>query len=200
MKQGLNQSGEFTQSSKANFIHLRGMLFAEYNIIYRVNDCYSIKDLSEVALKHQLLFQKFENETQQMNLVLVDSIFPTILSDLAIEVLTKRISLLKEYINLERKFILFCEGQDQQYYKYKFQTFIHYLAFSNINGVEVCKGEIYMDKVYYKKNNQQEIDYYPIYRLKELQNILLEEMLVRIDFSKSQIRNKEATICLQIFV
>ncbi len=189
----------FMQSKKANFIHLKEVLFAEYNIIYRVNDCYSIKNLSKITLKQQLLFQKFENKNQQMNLVLVDSIFPNILSDLVVEILTKRISSFDEYINLKRNYFLFGEEQDKQYYKYKFQTFIHYLAFSNISGFKVCKGEIYADKVYYKKKNDQEIEYYPIYSLKELQNMLLDKIKVKVNHSKSSIFNKEANICLQIF-
>ncbi len=199
MKQSVKQTAAFIQSSKSNFIHLKGNLFAEYHIIYRVNDCYSINDLSKVRLEHQLLFQKFENVTQQMNLVLVDSIFPNILSDLTVGVLIKRISSFDEYINLKRNFILFDDKRDKQYYKYKFQTFIHYLAFSNISGLEVCNGEINTNKVYYKKNNQAEIDYYPIYRLKELQNMLLDKMTVKINHSKSHIFNNEANVCLQMF-
>jgi hypothetical protein len=50
------------------FIKLHNTIFAEYNIIYHINDNFSIRELSEFLNKYQLLFIKFENKVQQLNL------------------------------------------------------------------------------------------------------------------------------------
>ncbi|HWY12140.1 MAG TPA: HpaII family restriction endonuclease [Bacteroidia bacterium] len=185
---------------KLDFIHLKAKIFGEYNIIYHINDCYNIKSLDRVTSKHQLLFQKFENRIQQINLILVDSVFPNILSDLALEILIKKISSFNEYIRLRKDFILFNRAKDQYYYRYKFNSFIHYLTFSDINESQVCSGEIYTDRVYYKKSKRQGIEYYPIYCLYKIQKMLLGKMKIKIDYYKSYISNQEANICLQLFI
>lgn len=181
------------------FIHLKGKVFAEYNIIYRVNDGYNIKNLDRLTEKHQLLFQKFESKIQQMNLILVDSIFPNILADLILEVLLKKISFFNEYINLEKDSVMVTREWQRKFYQYKFNTFIHYLTFSNIQGHEVCKGEIYRDRVYYKKGKEG-IDYYPIYCLNDIHKMLLNQIKIRINYAKSNIMKQEASISLEIYL
>lgn len=183
---------------KLDFIHLKGKVFGEYNIIYRINDSYNIKDLDRVTSKHQLLFQKFENKIQQMNLILVDSVFSNILADLALEVLLGKISSFNEYVDLRKDSIMISREWDRKFYKYKLQTFIHYLAFSNISEPQVCKGEIYRDRVYYGKGSSNEIEYYPIYCLHKIQKMLLKQMKVKINWKKSHVLGQEANICLEI--
>lgn len=180
------------------FIHLKGRIFAEYNIIYRVNDCYNIKNLDRVTGKHQLHFQKFQSKIQQLNLIIVDSIFSNILADFTSEVLLKKVSSINEYVNLKKDSIMISREWDRKFYRYKFQTFVHYLTLSNIHTKEVCKGEIYTDRVYYKKSNEG-IDYYPIYCLHKFQEVLLEQMKLKVNYSKSYIFNQEANVCLEIF-
>lgn len=181
------------------FIHLKGKIFAEYNIIYRVNDCYNIKNLDRVTGKHQLLFQKFENKIQQFNLIIVDSVFSNIIADFTLEILLTEISSFNEYINLRKDSIMVSREWDRKFYRYKFNTFIHYLTFSNIHTKEVCKGEIYQDIVYCKKGRDRRIDYYPIYCLSEIQKMFLQQMKIQINHSKSYIINQEANVCLEMF-
>lgn len=183
---------------KLDFIHLKGNVFAEYNIIYRVNDCYKIKNFNKVTGKHQLLFQKFENKIQQLNLILVDSIFSNVLADFALEVLLNKISSFNEYINLRKDSVMISREWDRNFYTYKFDTFIHYLTFSNIHTDEVCKGEIYLNRIYYKRDNQNRIEYYPIYCLSDIQKMLLNQIKIRINYAKSHIIKQEASICLEI--
>lgn len=181
---------------KLDFIHLKGKIFGEYNIIYRINDCYSIKELDKIVAKDQLLFQKYGSKIQQFNIIIVDSVFPAILADLTLEVLLKKISSFNEYINLKKDSIIISRRWDQEFYRYKFQTFIHYFAFSNIHTQEICKGEIDTERVYYKKSNDG-VEYYPIYCLHQFQEMLLGQMEIKVDYSKSFIFNQEASICLQ---
>jgi len=54
-----------------------------------------------------LLFQKFENKIQQMNLVLVDSYFPIILADLPLEVFINRVESFTEYIEANKSLSVF---------------------------------------------------------------------------------------------
>ncbi len=183
-----------------DFIHLKDMQFAEYNIIYRVNDCYRINNLDQVTGKHQLLFQKFQNKIQQLNLILVDSIFSNIMADLALEVLLQKAFSFNEYVGLRKDNIKVNRKWDKNFYRYKFNSLVHYLAFSNIDTKEVCKGEIDTNRIYYRKNDKEGIDYYPIYCLDKIQKILLNEVKLNVNYSKSLISNQEATICLELFM
>ncbi|MBK5285041.1 MAG: HpaII family restriction endonuclease [Bacteroidia bacterium] len=183
-----------------NYIHLKDKVFAEYNLIYHINDSYSIKQLSKVRYKEQLLFQKLSSKIQQMNLMLVDSIFSIHLADIVLETFLNKISTFKEYINLKKDFIVISAKRDKDYFNYKFNSFINYLLYSNIASEQVYKGEMETDKVYYLKSESGEIDYYPIFRQGELQNLLLEKMLLQINLNKSSISQEEATLCFKISV
>lgn len=99
------------------FIHLKEKVFAEYKIIYHINDGYAIKELSRFSSKHQLLFQKFSNKIQQMNLMYVDSIFPIHLADVALELFFNRVSAFRSYGFLEKKFVVIDEGMDVNYFR-----------------------------------------------------------------------------------
>jgi len=58
----------------SNLINLNNNIFADFNIIYHINDSYKINDLKCINSKNQLLFTKFENKNQQLNLCFVDTI------------------------------------------------------------------------------------------------------------------------------
>ncbi|MCX6312213.1 MAG: HpaII family restriction endonuclease [Bacteroidetes bacterium] len=182
------------------FINLKAKTFAEYDIIYRINDCYAINQLSQINSNHQLLFQKFNNQIQQMNLVIVDSAFPIILADVALHVLTEEISTFEEYINARRFFVAVNPKYDRKYLTYKFKTFIHHLLFSNIASGNICKGEIEIDKVYCRKNDSSELEYYSTFQQFEMQEMMLEKMQLEINLKSSSLSNHIATLNLRIFL
>src|SRR5690242_11629687 len=105
-----------------NFIHLNKLIFANYKIIYHINDSYKIKNLSSVHSKHILLFQKFSNKVQQMNLIIVDDIFPILLADVALSSLLNNISSFNDYALIaDKKLLLIDTINNKDYFKYKFR-------------------------------------------------------------------------------
>ena len=181
-----------------NYIHLNKLTFAEYDIIYHVNDCYAIKELSSVGYRDQLLFQKFKSKIQQMNLIVVDTIFPIFLADVALTALVKERTSFSQYSLTSKFYCSFDLPRNKHYLPYKFKKFINYLAFSNIASETVCKGEIQRDWVYYLKNSSEEIKYYSIYDQFELQNFLFERLELIIDTKKSTLVEREVTLNFKI--
>lgn len=123
-----------TQIEERNsiFINLNNLTFAEYVIVYRINDLYSINVLSKFSSKHQLLFQRFERKNQQMNLMFVDSIFANILADVTLEVFLNETTSFSKYIGSQSKIKLVARKDEDRFFKYKFLNFIHMLLYSDI--------------------------------------------------------------------
>jgi len=191
----------FPNERIASFINLKGKIFAEYNIIYRINDKFSVSNLSQFKNKYQLLFQRFESKVQQLNLVMIDSLFPSILSDIALEVFLNNISSFNQYIDLKKtiKVIDADSKVEKEYFKYKFLTFIHQLLYSEIATDNVFNGKILTDRIYCLKNNNGEIEFYSFFEQNKLQQLLFEKMRIEINLDTSSISRKEVKLCLKIF-
>lgn len=184
----------------ANFIHLKNKTFAEYNIIYHINDCYSITELSQIKSVNQLLFQRFDNKIQQLNLVIVDSTFPAILADVAINVLLGKVSCFNGYINQQRQFVFVDSQMDKLYFRNKFKFFLHKLLFSNVALAVPCDGEEDLERIYYRKGDGKKIEYYPIFRQIELQEMSLSKIRLAIDLKDSFIYKSKVEIRLQAYI
>lgn len=182
-----------------NFIHLNKITFAEYVIIYHINDCFSIRELSSIHSKHILLFQKFKNKVQQINLMIIDTIFPIIIADVATSLLIKKVASFKQYAISSDKYLLGFDIPVKNYYfQYKFHKFINYLLFSDVASDNPSKGEIQTDKVYCLKNDSEEIKYYSIFEQRELQELLFEKIVLSIDPIKSNISKQEVHLTFKI--
>lgn len=90
---------------KVDFIPLNNKVLAEYLFVFKVNDAYTITDLTQLYAKHQLLIQRLDNKNQQLNLMFVDSIFFNILSDVVLEVLLNKVHSFKQYMVSKTKSI-----------------------------------------------------------------------------------------------
>ncbi|MES2617309.1 MAG: HpaII family restriction endonuclease [Bacteroidota bacterium] len=187
-----------TINQSPTFIHLKNQLFGSYNFIFKINDSYSINEISKLKSKHQFLFQKIENKNQQLNLIYVDSVFANILADLTLEVLLKKVHSFQGYIDSKFKIKLVEPEDEIRYFTYKFSDFIHLLLYSDIAANKIYTDEIYTDRVFCLKENNQDIEFFSIYEQQELKNRLLNEMKLEIDFSLSSISENEANICLKI--
>lgn len=181
-----------------NFIKLKELTFGEYGIIYHINDCFSISHLSEVNSKHQLLFTQYSEKIQQMNLVLIDSLFPKILADVALEVFLNEVSTFKQYIQTKKLTNIIDNSKDKNYLKYKFLSFIHHLLYSEISSNKVCKGETQSEKIYCLKNDAGELQYYSIYEQNELQLMLFDKMSLEINKESSSIFDNKIKLNLKI--
>lgn len=185
-------------SQHPNFIHLRDNILGEYHFIYHINDGFSIDQLSDFSGKEQLFFQKMDSKTLQMNLMMVDSIFPLILADVVLEVFLNDVSSFYEYSQLKNKIAINDLKLESRYLEYKFKNFIHYLLFSDIASQSTFNGKIFLSNVYYSKNQKGELKYYSIYEQKELQELIYQELKLDIYFEKSFIKKGKANICLTI--
>jgi len=185
-------------SHQPNFIHLKDKIFAEYNFIFHINDGYLINALSNFNSKDQLLFQKIKSKTLQLNLMMVDSIFPLILADVTLEVFLNGIRSFHEYAQLKNKIVINDLKLECNYLEYKFKNFIHYLLFSDIASQTTFKGIINLDRVYYLKNKIEELKYYSIFEQKEIQELLYINARLEINIDKSFINDDKANICLTI--
>lgn len=182
------------------YINLQGKTLGNYLITYHVNDCYKISELSKFSFKHQLLFQKFESKIQQMNLMLIDSVFPIILADLTLEVFINDIKSFNQYIASENKIKIMNISDEMNYFEYKFYHFIYYLLYSKIALNKVCKGESLLNMVYSLKNKMGELERYSIYERNILQLILLNRIKLEIDLASSSINKHQVKLCLNLLV
>lgn len=180
------------------FLNLNNRTFGEYVFVFRINDGYSIKTFSQFKSKHQLLFQKLEHTTQQLNLMCVDSVFPNILADVVLEVLMNGVKSFNQYIRSNRKLKLVDDEDEAEYLTYKFFYFIHLLLYSDIASNNPLTNKTFTDRVYCLKNAVGELGYYSIYDQSKLQLKLLDELSLSIDLNASSITNREARLCLKI--
>ncbi len=185
-------------NNQQNFVHLKGLIFAEYNFIYHINDGYFVTDLSKFRNKTQLLFQKISNKIMQLNLMIVDSIFPILLADVVLDTFLKGVSSFHQYTISKNKIIINDTEFDSEYLKYKFLYFIHHLLFSDIASNKIYKGEIDPSKIYYHRNDKNEIQYFSIFEQNQLQDLMFQKMNLEIVSNKSFITNGEANICFRI--
>jgi hypothetical protein len=185
---------------KRNFILLKGKTFAVYRIIFHINDCYSLKELSRFNHKFQLLFQKFESKTLQLNLAYIDSIFSVILADLTLDVFLNKINSFEGYLKAEKSILITDEKFDKIYFRHKIVDFIRFLLYSDVSKNLPFNGDMEYDKIYCMKNNNGEIDYYTIYDRPKLYEFLLEKMKLMIDLKSSTISENEVNLCLKIYL
>lgn len=177
---------------------LKGKIFAEYLIEYYINDCFNVKNLDGFYSKHQLLFQKFTSRIQQMNLVLIDSYFPLIIADVALEAFFKKIISFREYVKSNRSVISIESLNDEDYLKYKFSNFIYQMLYTEISSENVCKGELNTKKVFCLKNSFGELEFYSIFEYNKLEDLLFDKLKIEIDLLKSSIEEKHVKLNFSI--
>ncbi|HRZ96519.1 MAG TPA: HpaII family restriction endonuclease [Paludibacter sp.] len=181
-----------------DFINLKSLKFTEYEIIFRVNVGYIIKSINNISVKEQLLFQRFNNKNQQLNLMLIDSVFPIILADMALLVLLGKIKNLNDYLNSNERIVFPQVINDKIYFERKIMDFINGLLYGEVGGKVVWNGETDNRKIFCMKNNNGELEFFSIYDRKKLFEILISKMI--FDSSDSQFINdnrREVKVCLK---
>jgi hypothetical protein len=183
-----------------DFIQLKGLTLATYVIVYRINDGYSATDISQIHSKFQLLFQRFGNLHQQRNLMMVDSVFPVLMADIALEVLLGVVRSLREYIGSEKTLKIVPDGYEELYLPHKFHDFIELLVYSDIASKHSSKVERDFRRIYCRKSTADEFEYFTLYERLKLYDYLMREMRLEIDWEKSGIKGHEARLCLRLRV
>lgn len=155
--------------------------------------------MNKINAKDQLLFQKLKSTTQQRNLILVDSAFVLLLSDLTIETLLGKVSCFSNYIYKKRDFTILPKLDNYKYLFYKFSRFADLLLFSDIAKKKPSRGNYHSYKIYYLKR-EREIEYYSLFLSKDQRDFILNCLKVKIITDESFIRKRTAIITLQIFI
>lgn len=177
-----------------DFINLTNRKFAEYNIIYHVNDGFKINELKDFKHKEQLLFQKFESQNQQLNLMLVDSVFPIILADLALLALLGKIKSFDCYINSHDRITFPRIVDDKAFFESKMKSFINGLIYGEVSGLESWNGETNNQRVFCRKNSIGELEYYSIYDRKKLLDLLIKKINIEVSEFKWITNDKSEVI------
>lgn len=193
-------SPSLIKTTQPNFIHLKNKTIAEYNFIYHINDGYNVKELTKFNDRNQFLFQKINSKVMQMNLMMVDTVFPLLLAEVVISVFLDKSESFQKYIDAKKRIFISNIEYDSELLRYKFRQFILYLLFTDTFTKNVFKGNIDYDKVYYLKDEKGELKYYSIYEQEELQLLMFQKMKLEIDHKKSIIRKDEVVICLIISI
>lgn len=183
-----------------SFIPLNNKTLAEYTFLYHIRDEFAFTELEQVANKWQLSFLKLNNKQQQFNLLLVDSMFINIFSDLALDVFLHQVKSFEQFIDSPSRLLIF-DVDDQKYFlRHKFLQFLNLFLFSDVASYSPCHGTIFSERVYCLKNKSAELEYYSILEQSQLQLKLIKDLKLSIDFSKSQIINQSLNLVLKIQV
>ncbi len=180
------------------FIHLRGVVLAQYKIIYHINDGFDVNKLVDVKSKHLLFFQRFSNVMQQTNLILVDSSFPVYLADLTSELFFHRVATFQQYTQLKKDFVVISKKFDATFFKHKFYEFIRLLLYTNLATSQVFNHQLQTQKIYVLNNAEHEAMHYTYYQQRELQQLLFEQAELSVNMEPSTKTKSRVVLGLEI--
>lgn len=189
----LAKTEEIRDIEKLNFINLTNRQLAEYEIVFRVNDGFSLKSIGDFSFKEQLLFQSFKNKNHQLNLMLIDSVFPIILADLALLVILGKVKNLNDYLNSNERIIFPQIINDKIYFERKIMDFMNGLLYGEVGGKDVWNGDTDNRRVFCVKNTTDELDFYSIFERKNLFELLKSKMRIEVNYAEI---GKNKNVCI----
>ncbi len=175
---------ELVFKKKPENINISNRLFAEYEILFRVNDGYKLNSIGDISFKEQLLFKRFKNNNQQLNLMLIDSVFPLILADMVLLVLLRKVKNLNDYINSNERIVFPQIINDKIYFERKIMDFINGLLYGEVGGKAVWNGNTENRRVFCIKNTNDELDFFSIFERKNLFELLKSKMRIEVNSAK----------------
>jgi hypothetical protein len=184
---------ELLSQKRPDFISLTNRHFAEYEIVFRVNDGYDLNSIGDISFKEQLLFQRFKNKNQQLNLMLIDSVFPIVLADMALLVLLRKVKNLNDYLNSNERIIFPQIINDKIYFERKIMDFMNGLLYGEVGGKDVWTGDTDNRKVFCIKNTTDELDFYSIFDRNKLLELLKSKMKIEVNIPKM---GKNKNVCI----
>lgn len=193
----LAKTVQLPTQEKPNFINLTNRKFAEYEILFRVNDVFELNSINDIKFKEHLLFQRFKNKNQQLNLMLIDSAFDLILADIALLVLLGKITNLKDYINSKERIVFPQIINDKDYFERKIMDFINGLLFGEVGGKKEWNGETDNRRVFFIKNPNDELVFYSIYESKNLFELIKSKMKIE-NMASNLVSKNKYVICLKL--
>ena len=171
---------------------------ADYNFVYELNEnCYR-SDIKNIENKELLRFNGLENTTQQLNLMMIESSLPNILSNIVLGIIQERNKSLNTIL-LKQSFENLVLKKDGDYYiKHQLKKYLQYLLFSNIGSSNVFDGKMEFENIYYCKSQNGVLQYFSAFQLNDLLGLVFVKSFFQIDLKKSFVINEKVIINLSI--
>ena len=185
-------------NERLDFMNLKNRIFAKYEIIYDLNDS-AISNLSELNALDQFHFLKFSNQIQQMNLVMIDSALPGMISILASSAFINGSKLLIFDTICSNK-ELNLNDHSQTFLNYKLQHLFYHYLYSNVASLEVFMGDINGRNIYCVEDVlENKLKFYSIYDQRALFTLAVEHINCEVDFQLSMVTGNSLILHLRIF-
>ncbi|MFN8365762.1 MAG: HpaII family restriction endonuclease [Candidatus Kapaibacterium sp.] len=185
--------------NKPKYISLNGVQLAEYNFVYKVvsNNKFAGTDIG-YDNSTTPIYQGLDNKIMEFNLRYVDSTFAQILADVALKVYFNKIVSFKDYMRLPNKINIVDIDRIDQYFTYKFYTFIHDILYTNLTTQKYFDREINSLNVYTANSSDGKVDkfYYHDYGI--LYKKLVDELTLQVLPIPTSKSSNELRLCLKI--
>ena len=189
------------EADVSEFIVLRDVDLATYSFIFRISEGCSVLDVADLRAAYQLNFLRMENEIQQQNLVLVKDNFVALLAEIALEVLNIKVSSFEDFLLQKIEFTPEIERNEVLYLGDFIQDFIELLLYSDIAGIEPCKGERDFTKLLGVSSSNSGVPvFYSLYDRLKLYARLRKEIKLEIDQDSVKMIGREVYFKLKLKV
>ena len=184
---------------KRNFIHLKNLLLANCNFVYEL-DKNCLANVKSITHERVLKFLGLKNRNQYLNLLMLESRLPIILSDIIINMIAEKKFTLKT-ASIISGFDEFTLRDDIDVnLKYQFKKMLHGLLFSNAGSCDVFDGSMEDHRVYYWKGVEGELKYCSALELNILLEFAYSKSYFQIDLKKSFVEDGIGTVSFSIRV
>ena len=188
------------EEDERSFVQLTGQTFARYVIVYTMEEGTEGVDPFDPDSTCWLSFLRYESAHQQRNLTAVHSFFGILLADIALEVLTGRVSTFWDYILQTMAKKTPATQYEALYMGDKIQDFIELLVYSDIASKHESAGERDFNRIFCVKKEADEPLFYTLYERLKLYDFLKREMRLSIDRKQSKVCGNEVHLCLKMAV
>jgi hypothetical protein len=188
------------ETQAPNFIQLKNQTIASYAIKYNINQSFHFERIEQIKSSHQFYFKGLLKKEHVYELMLVDTAFAAVIGKLAQEVLLGKVKTLNDFLLMPKQSTIIDGYTDAFYYQFKFEHWLMNLFFPEA-GLKLIKHNITKlssntRSVYVFKNTNGELDYFSLFESKELFEMLIHKMQLRIDLKQSKIENDKLILIL----
>ena len=182
-----------------NFIHLKNLLLANCNFVYEL-DKNCLANVKSITHEHVLKFLGLKNRNQYLNLLMLESRLPSILSEIIINMIAEKKIILKT-ASIISGFDVFTFRDDIDVnLKHQFKKMLYGLLFSNAGSCYVFDGSMEDHRVYYWKGVEGELKYCSVLELNILLEFAYSKSYFQIDLKKSFVEDGIGTVSFSIRV
>jgi hypothetical protein len=141
---------------------------------------------------------RVKDQTQHLNLMLVDSVFPEILG-YAAQIASRNGKLkLQQLVDELVRINHFHREYANLFYKRKFYDFVHLLLYSNLNGRTVCQGKLDYSRIYCFKDVNGQLQFLNCYEQNVLVEIVIENCICTVKSKASSRDSRKLNFTLQM--